>query len=114
DEYETIKATAWHCGRVAIVGDAAHGMPPSLGQGAGTAMMNAFTLASHLAAANDLESGLAEWEGRERPLTEYTQDLASEYARSRRGSDGSDVLTQAALRAARHLPAGIGAGQDDG
>jgi 2-methyl-3-hydroxypyridine 5-carboxylic acid dioxygenase len=106
DEYETIKAVSWHLGKVAIVGDAAHGMPPSLGQGAGTAMMNALSLVTHLEAAGNVERGLADWERQERPLTEYTQDLASEYARTRRGSDGSDVLTAAALRAARHSPLG--------
>ena len=57
----------------AVLGDAAHGMPPYLAQGAGHAMMNALGLAVALEAAPDLAGGLTTWERRERPLTEHTQ-----------------------------------------
>jgi 2-polyprenyl-6-methoxyphenol hydroxylase-like FAD-dependent oxidoreductase len=63
----------WSAGRIAVLGDAAHAMPPYLAQGAGHAMMNALGLAEALHRASALASGLREWERRERPLTEHTQ-----------------------------------------
>ncbi|GIH26165.1 monooxygenase [Acrocarpospora phusangensis] len=46
---------AFHQGRIALVGDAAHAMTPNLGQGACQAIEDAIVLA-HLADANNLES----------------------------------------------------------
>jgi 2-polyprenyl-6-methoxyphenol hydroxylase-like FAD-dependent oxidoreductase len=71
--FQTIRLTRWSKGRVAVLGDAAHAMPPYLAQGAGHAMMNALGLAAALAEAPDLPTALAAWERRERPLTEHTQ-----------------------------------------
>ncbi len=70
--FQTLRLSSWHSGKVAVVGDAAHAMPPDLGQGAGCAMMNALSLAVH---APDL----AAWEAAERPLTEHTQRWAGIY-----------------------------------
>ena len=72
-QFQTIRLKRWSAGRVAMLGDAAHAMPPYLAQGAGHAMMNALGLAVALQAAPDLAGGLAAWERRERPLTEHTQ-----------------------------------------
>jgi 2-methyl-3-hydroxypyridine 5-carboxylic acid dioxygenase len=76
DRYEAVRARAWSSGRVAIVGDAAHAMPPTMGQGAGTAMINALSLASALSSCELVEDALANWEQAERPETEAIQ-LAS-------------------------------------
>jgi 2-polyprenyl-6-methoxyphenol hydroxylase-like FAD-dependent oxidoreductase len=73
DHFQTIRLKRWSAGRVAVLGDAAHAMPPYLAQGAGHAMMNALGLAASLETAPSLEVALAQWEARERPLTEHTQ-----------------------------------------
>ncbi len=71
--FQTIHLKRWSAGRIAILGDAAHAMPPYLAQGAGHAMMNALGLAAALDDAPDLSAALSGWERRERPLTEHTQ-----------------------------------------
>src|SRR5260221_11230896 len=45
DRFDLIKLRRWSAGRVTIIGDAAHALPPNIGQGAGCAMMNAPSLA---------------------------------------------------------------------
>ena len=45
DVYETTKPDPGPVGRIAIIGDAAHALPPTLAQGARLAMMNALSLA---------------------------------------------------------------------
>ena len=74
--FQTIRLKRWSAGRVAVLGDAAHAMPPYLAQGAGHAMMNALGLAEALCARRaTIEAGARAWERRERPLTEHTQLL---------------------------------------
>ena len=73
DRFQTVRLKSWSMGCVALLGDAAHAMPPYLAQGAGHAMMNALGLAVALQDALDLTSALKQWEARERPLTEHTQ-----------------------------------------
>ena len=72
-QFQTIRLKRWWKGRVAVLGDAAHAMPPYLAQGAGHAMMNAMGLAVALEEAPDLETAFRAWERRERPLVEHTQ-----------------------------------------
>ena len=71
--FQTVRLKHWSVGRLALLGDAAHAMPPYLAQGAGHAMMNALGLAAAVETSPDLPSALALWERRERPLTEHTQ-----------------------------------------
>jgi 2-polyprenyl-6-methoxyphenol hydroxylase-like FAD-dependent oxidoreductase len=80
-QFETIRLKRWHAGRVAVLGDAAHAMPPNLGQGAGCAMMNALALAVALDETADVGAALSAWEERERPLTEHTQRWSEIYGR---------------------------------
>ena len=54
DVYETTRLDSWSVGHVAIVGDAAHAMPPTLAQGACLAMMNALSLAEFVSEGSDL------------------------------------------------------------
>jgi 2-polyprenyl-6-methoxyphenol hydroxylase-like FAD-dependent oxidoreductase len=73
DIFETVKLHRWHKGKVAVVGDAAHSMPPGLGQGCGMGIANALALANLVAEKGPGEATLAEWETRNRPITEHTQ-----------------------------------------
>jgi 2-polyprenyl-6-methoxyphenol hydroxylase-like FAD-dependent oxidoreductase len=76
DRFELIKLRRWSAGRVAIVGDAAHALPPNIGQGGGCAMMNALSLAVHLDRESDVPAALAAWERQERPITDHTQKIS--------------------------------------
>jgi 2-polyprenyl-6-methoxyphenol hydroxylase-like FAD-dependent oxidoreductase len=76
DRFEYIRLKSWSAGRVAVLGDAAHALPPNIGQGAGCAMMNALSLAVHVDRHADCRPALADWERTERPLTEHTQRIS--------------------------------------
>jgi hypothetical protein len=107
-------------GRIAVLGDAAHAMPPYLAQGAGHAMMNALGLAEALRREPSLASALAAWERRERPLTEHTQLWTRIYGATmflpkplKRFSILVERIPWVArqyLRAATHVPTGCAAG----
>jgi 2-polyprenyl-6-methoxyphenol hydroxylase-like FAD-dependent oxidoreductase len=73
DVYETIKTSSWSKGKVAIVGDAAHSMPPGLGQGCGIGITNGLSLAKMVAELGPGRDTLAKWEARNRAMTEHTQ-----------------------------------------
>lgn len=105
DPYETGKLDAWSVGRVAFIGDAAHAMVPSLGQGAGMAMINALALAVAVDSASSVADALALWEARERPMTEYTQDCSAEVA-DERVKNGGRMWSEKALHTARAIPTG--------
>ncbi len=76
DRFELIKLRRWSDGRVAIIGDAAHALPPNIGQGGGCAMMNALSLAVHLDRQPDVLAALDTWERYERPITDHTQRIS--------------------------------------
>ena len=59
----------WGHGRVSLIGDAAHPMAPTFGQGACMAIEDAVVLADSLRRAIDPASGLREYENRRRPRT---------------------------------------------
>jgi 2-polyprenyl-6-methoxyphenol hydroxylase-like FAD-dependent oxidoreductase len=76
DRFDLIRLKRWSSGRVAIVGDAAHALPPNIGQGGGCAMMNALSLGVYLDREDDVATALQTWERQERPLTEHTQRIS--------------------------------------
>ncbi|MEX5634494.1 FAD-dependent oxidoreductase [Parafrankia sp. FMc2] len=105
DQYEVLSLREWSAGRAAVVGDAAHAMPPTIGQGAGTAMMNAINLARAVSDHEDVPTALRLWEDENRPLTEQTQEesmtaLRALFPRSdaRPGGWSDGTLTVAATR----------------
>jgi len=108
DAYQIVKLRRWSAGRVAIIGDACHGLPPVLGQGAGLAMMNALSLAANLDQNDGLDAALLRWEDTERPLTEHTQDRSRALLgmAGRFTSPETSPWSDESLRAARHIPVG--------
>jgi 2-polyprenyl-6-methoxyphenol hydroxylase-like FAD-dependent oxidoreductase len=70
---ELPKLERWTAGRIALVGDAAHGMQPCAGRGASEALEDAVTLATTLGSLPDLEdrdrltAALAAWGERRKP-----------------------------------------------
>ena len=109
----TVRARAWSKDRVALVGDAATGQPPFLGQGGGCALMSAYVLAEAIDRAEDLATGLAEWRRRQRRFTEWTQRVACWYGRlallpppvrfaALRSLAANEALQAATLYAAAH------------
>lgn len=65
----------WSSGRVTLLGDAAHPVVPSLGQGANTAFEDAYELAECLSGAPSIQAALEAYDRRRIPRTEaiYTR-----------------------------------------
>lgn len=117
DRFEYVSLSSWSAGRVAVIGDAAHAMPPNIGQGGGCAMMNGLALAAHLAGGTAVPAALAEWERRERPQTEHAQRVSMFLGRAttlpgplQRGFFSligrSKRMGEMRMRTARHIPTG--------
>jgi 2-polyprenyl-6-methoxyphenol hydroxylase-like FAD-dependent oxidoreductase len=77
--FSIVRCPRWHKGRVAIIGDAAHGLPPTLGQGAGLTLMNAHALALALDRNRTVEEALPAWETAVRFVSDKTQCWAMRY-----------------------------------
>ena len=73
DRLVNVRCRRWSQGRVAVVGDAAHAMPPNLGQAANTAFGNVMALAQMVDQGGDIGTSLEAWEARQRPLTNHVQ-----------------------------------------
>lgn len=93
---ERVECARWHDGRLVLLGDAAHAMAPTLGQGANSALVDAAVLTAELAAAGSVTGALESYARRRRPAVTTVQDRAERLARLSR-------LTNPALRGARDL-----------
>jgi 2-polyprenyl-6-methoxyphenol hydroxylase-like FAD-dependent oxidoreductase len=95
----------WADGRVVLVGDAAHAMAPTLGQGANSAMVDAAVLAVELAGEGDVTDALRRYTARRRPRVRGVQDAADRLARmSALTSPLRRAVRDGALRLIDHLP----------
>ncbi len=77
--YIMVDCPRWSKGRAAIIGDAAHGLPPTLGQGAGLAIMNARALTRALERKGSVTEALAFWEQNVRFISDLTQKWSCRY-----------------------------------
>ena len=77
--YAFVNTTSWVKGRVALAGDAAHALPPTLGQGAGLSLTNTLLLARYVSSGDDLADALAAWERDWRWVSDRTQTWARRY-----------------------------------
>lgn len=73
--YVVARCSAWSAGRVAVIGDAAHALPPVLGQGAGLALSNSWALVRTLSGVDTAEvpGRLRDWERDYRRYADTTQ-----------------------------------------
>ena len=107
---------------MAIVGDAAHAMPPNLGQAANTAFINVMALAHSMDACIDVAEALPKWEAAQRSISDHVQWWSYLYGYvlgkwpASLESLRSDVVRSIAKtqwfdeglnRGARHVPAGF-------
>jgi 2-methyl-3-hydroxypyridine 5-carboxylic acid dioxygenase len=105
--YEMTRARDWSMGKAALVGDSAHAMPPTLGQGVGCAMMNALALAALLSETDNIGQGLSIWEKNERPMTDATQNESCNIAETRRLQEGQTInVSDHTFSTAKHVPTG--------
>jgi 2-polyprenyl-6-methoxyphenol hydroxylase-like FAD-dependent oxidoreductase len=77
--YSYVNARRWSAGRTAIIGDAAHALPPTLGQGAGLSIVNAYGLAEIVNRKTSIPEALKAWERLFRPTSDATQRWALRY-----------------------------------
>jgi 2-polyprenyl-6-methoxyphenol hydroxylase-like FAD-dependent oxidoreductase len=91
---ERVDCRRWHDGRLVLLGDAAHAMAPTLGQGANSALIDAAVLTAELTAAGFVPDALERYTRRRRPAVTRVQDRADRLARMSR-------LTSPTLRGIR-------------
>lgn len=77
--YPLVCAQSWVKGRVALVGDAAHALPPTLGQGAGLSLMNVLLLSEYVSTGPSITDALVAWQREWRWVSDRTQTWSRRY-----------------------------------
>jgi 2-polyprenyl-6-methoxyphenol hydroxylase-like FAD-dependent oxidoreductase len=72
----SVDCRRWFSGRLVLLGDAAHAMPPNLGAGANSALVDGVVLAEELATAPSVTEALAGYDMRRRPIARRVQMTA--------------------------------------
>jgi 2-polyprenyl-6-methoxyphenol hydroxylase-like FAD-dependent oxidoreductase len=98
-----VHCARWVDGRLVLLGDAAHAMAPTVGQGANSALVDAAVLMATIAQAPSLRAGLGAYVARRRPTVTRVQRRASTLARLAgvRGSTSRAVRDRLLATAAR-------------
>src|SRR5215472_4685708 len=79
---DIISLDRWHCGRVVLIGDAAHASSPMMGQGGCMAMEDALVLAEALSSFDNLEAAFENYAARRRPRVGWVHRESSAVAAS--------------------------------
>lgn len=81
NEVIRVDCERWWDERLVLLGDAAHAMPPNVGQGANSALVDAAVLLDELRHVPSLDQALATYELRRRPAVKKVADLAARLGR---------------------------------